>query len=232
MSNQDTSSILTLKEVADYLKVAEKTVLRMIGNREIPCAKVGNQWRFRRDLLDTWLLTRMQAGESAALTESAPIPISRATGPGLISVDIASGTKRRVLRQLAEVLAMQRPVDDIATFVDALLRREELASTGIGSGVAVPHVRELKSAPTEGPDIVVGVCREGTPFDSLDDEPTCLFFLISSKSIPVHLKLLSEVARLARDGELVRALIGAADPQAVWSLLVRHDETELAAGRR
>lgn len=232
MPKQDTSAIMTLKEVADYLKVAEKTVLRMIGNREIPCAKVGNQWRFRKDLLDTWLLTRMQAGESAALSISAPIPISRATEPDLISVDIAPGTKRYVLRQLAEILASKRRVEDVSGFVDALLRREDLASTGIGSGVAVPHVRDPESSPTEGPDLVVGVCRAGASFDALDDEPTFLFFLVSSNSVAVHLKLLSEVARLARDGELVHELVAATDPPDVWSLLVKYDETELAAGRR
>ncbi|MFW5776584.1 MAG: helix-turn-helix domain-containing protein, partial [Spirochaetota bacterium] len=52
--------ILTLGEAAAYLKLGERTVQRMIGRSEIPCARVGGQWRFLRSVLDDWLLSRMQ----------------------------------------------------------------------------------------------------------------------------------------------------------------------------
>ena len=52
---------MTLIEIARYLKVSEKTILRMIQNREIPAAKVSNQWRFQRAIIDNWLSERMRA---------------------------------------------------------------------------------------------------------------------------------------------------------------------------
>ena len=57
--NREQKEVMTLGEVASYLKVAERTVLRMVHNGEIPCAKVGGQWRFLRTVVDDWLISRI-----------------------------------------------------------------------------------------------------------------------------------------------------------------------------
>ena len=52
--------MLTLTETARYLKVSEKTILRMIAEDAIPCVKIGGQWRFMQSALDSWLLSKMR----------------------------------------------------------------------------------------------------------------------------------------------------------------------------
>lgn len=240
--------ILTLSEVAAYLKVAEKTVSRMIAAGEIPCAKVGNQWRFRRDLLDSWLLSRMQGERDAdpAIGAAGVVPLSRITSPNLISTEIKPGEKAEVLRQLVGVLATS-PVEldsraaaagpsavarrtTLDSFFRALIRRERLASTGLGQGVAVPHVREPAESPTLGPDLIVGVCREGTDFDALDGQTTHLFFVLSTRRMAAHLRTLAQIARLSRDARIVSSLINAESSESLWRALVRYDQQAAAGG--
>lgn len=228
----NTSEILTLNEVATYLKVAEKTVLRMIGAGEIPCAKVGNQWRFSRDLIDRWLLSRMQEGGGSAVADALSsqdyLPLSRLTSPALISLDIAPGGKRQILLQLVDVLARQRTIGDPGEYIEGLLGRERMATTSVGGGVAIPHLRNPEESPNPGPDVVVGICKEGTDYDSIDGMPTHLFFLLSSNNIVVHLKAMSRIARLTRDGAFLEKARGAMDPTELWSALVRLDQEHLA----
>ena len=59
MSDPVDNEIMTLSEVASYLKIAEKTVSRMITRGEIPCTKVASQWRFMKSMIDDWLISRM-----------------------------------------------------------------------------------------------------------------------------------------------------------------------------
>lgn len=61
--------ILTLSEIADYLKVSEKTILRMLQAGEFPGVKVSNQWRFVREAVDDWLRARMQAEPTSSITD-------------------------------------------------------------------------------------------------------------------------------------------------------------------
>jgi len=84
MDNDDKSTeLLTLAEVAHYLKVAEKTVLRMVHNNEIPSIKVASQWRFRRSMIDDWLMSQMKSppkNELVKLIEATRQPVP---SPGL-----------------------------------------------------------------------------------------------------------------------------------------------------
>jgi len=117
--------------------------------------------------------------------------------------DLRPESVRGVLRQLVAPLASRGDVEEVDALVDALLERESLQSTGIGSGVAVPHAicDEL-----DEPRIVLGRCSEGVDFRSLDEQPVHLFFLLLSPSgeTGVHIKLLARIARLVRHPELLQ----------------------------
>ena len=60
MDSEAVGEVMTLSEVAAYLRLAERTVLRMVHKEQIPCAKVASQWRFLRSMIDDWLITKMQ----------------------------------------------------------------------------------------------------------------------------------------------------------------------------
>jgi len=206
------NQVMTLAEVARYLKLAEKTVLRMVHKGEIPCAKVASQWRFLRPMIDDWLVAKMQVipkNDLARLIEngSDTVPLSRLIREELIVLDVRPGGKQEVLGQLVQPLVENNLVDEKERFLEKLMDRERMVSTAVGRGVAVPHLRNPRENPGGGPVLVVGICRAGTDFGSPDGEKTHLFFLICTDSEVVHLRVLARFNSIVRKGDTVSGLI-------------------------
>ncbi len=219
---------MTLAEVADYLKIAKKTVLRMVHANKIPCAKIGGQWRFVRPVIDDWLLSRMQVvprNDLAKLVEKDvdSIQLSRLVAPEFIITDIRPGTKQAVLSQLIEPLAERGIIKDSKRFLDGLIEREEAFSTAIGSGIALPHLRNPKENPIAGPALIIGICPEGTDFEAADSGKTYLFFILSTDSETVHLRLMSKLTSMLQNEELIERFKAADSADEVISALIRAD---------
>jgi len=220
--------ILTLIEVARYLKLSQKTVLRMVHANKIPCAKVGGQWRFLRTVIDDWLLGKMKVvprGDLSRLIaeDSEAVPLSRLIRRDLISMNLRSGTKVRLLEQLIEPFVSQKLVSDGPEFLRKLLDREHMASTAIGRGVAIPHIRNPEGNPAGGPLLGIGICREGTDFDAFDGQKTFLFFLLHTDSELVHLRVMGKLAALLRDEETVSRLIAAGTEDDIIRIILREE---------
>ena len=225
----DNSAIMTLTETASYLKVSEKTVMRMIRDKKIPCAKVAGQWRFVRTVLDDWLLKRMNVVPDNNLgvllrSDNVIVPLSRLLRPEFIIMEIRPGPKRDVLEQLAKPFTAYGIVDDIHAFVRRLCRREGMVSTAIGRGIAIPHVRNPADNPSGGPLLCMGICREGTDFESFDGKPTRLFFLVYTDSEVVHLRVMGKLTGLLHSEETVERIIYASGPHEVLSMVVKEDQ--------
>lgn len=145
---------------------------------------------------------------------------------GGILDDLQATEKEPVIRELVEALVKTGRVADSAStkVLKALMDREELGSTGIGSGVAVPHAKH--DAIT---DLVCafGRSRKGINFDALDGEPVqVVFLLLSSKSASgSHLEALAFISRLVRDEKFVKFLREAKDAADIRDLLNEADET-------
>lgn len=226
------TDVMTLPEVAAYLKVAERTVLRMVHAGEIPCAKVGGQWRFLRSVLDDWLLSRMRFSEDTAAERderSSPVErvghrLSRFVHEDRVQLDIPGGLdKRDVLARLAAPLVSSGIVAEAKRFVSSLLERESMVSTAVAPDVALPHLRRPDATLVRGTGVSIGVCPEGADFDALDGRPTRLFVLLVSHTEDVHLTLLAQCAAVLRDGEMVARLIGARHPSEVVRHLIEAD---------
>jgi PTS system nitrogen regulatory IIA component len=220
---------MTLSEVALYLRLAEKTVLRMVHKGQIPCAKVASQWRFLRSMIDDWLLAKMRVvpqNDLVRLIESSPeaVPLARLLKEENVVLRIRPGTKEEVLRQLVRPLLRSKFIDREKPFVDKLLQREEIISTAMSRGVAIPHLRKPQENPSGGPVLVVGICPEGTNFEAPDGEKTRLFFLLSTHSDVVHLRILAKVNRIARRKEVMTGLIGCKSPAEVLRVLIRANQ--------
>jgi PTS system nitrogen regulatory IIA component len=220
--------VMTLSDVAVYLRLAEKTVLRMVHRGQIPCAKVASQWRFLRSMIDDWLLAKMQVvpqNDLARLIESSPdvVPLSRLLKEENVVLRIRPGTKEEVLRQLVQPLLRSKFIDREKPFLDRLLDRERIVSTAVGKGVAIPHLRKPEENPGGGPLLLVGICREGTNFEAPDGEKTHLFFLVATDSEVVHLRVLAKVNRIARRKEVMTRLIESESPAEVLRELIRAD---------
>lgn len=137
-----------------------------------------------------------------------------------ISPELAATTKEGVIREMVENLRLAgyfqggEPED----IVKAILKREQLGSTGIGRGVAIPHTKHQSVDRLIG---TVGISRGGVSFESLDGEPVNVFvMLISPQDRPSdHLRALENVSRCLRDDSFVRSLRHATTRDQVWNLL-------------
>lgn len=133
-------------------------------------------------------------------------------------------TKEGVIREMAQSLvdAGRIATGDMEGIVKAIMKREDLGSTGIGRGVAVPHTKHPSVNRLVG---TVAVSPEGINFDSLDGEPVHLFFLlVSPPDRPGdHLRALENISRQLRDDAFCRLLKAAKDPAAIQQLLEEAD---------
>ncbi len=229
-SDDKSSELLTLAEVAHYLKVAEKTVLRMVHNNEIPSIKVASQWRFRRSMIDDWLMSQMKSppkNELVKLIEATrqPVPISRLTDKRFILMNIQPGSKEEILRQLIRPLVDQGFVKDGDEFLAKLIEREQMISTALGRGIAFPNIRRPREAEAIQPVLEIGICRQGTDFEALDGEKTTLFFLLYTDSDVVHLRVMAKLNMLLGERKLAGKILEAPNEEGVLEVLSNEDQT-------
>ncbi|MEE8440661.1 MAG: PTS sugar transporter subunit IIA [Spirochaetia bacterium] len=228
MAKNTKDEVPTLSEIASYLKVSDKTILRMAQAGEIPSAKVSGQWRFLRSFINDWLETKMHIASTESLgrvvgTAETVIPLSRLISPEWTLMDLQPGSKEQILRQLVRPLSEGGIVADADGYYEQLLRREEMVSTALGRGIAFPHVRHPDQAPVRSPVIVLGICRPGTDFNSLDGNPTHVFGLCCSSSEAMHLRLLAKMTLVFRSDGMVDRLRDANDAKEVTRLLIAAD---------
>jgi len=221
----DDKKIMTLAEMADYLKVARRSLLRMAQRGDIPATKVASQWRFMRSVVDDWLIARMKALPDRELenlieSEKLPVPLSALLRPELVRLDIEDVGVQRVLELLTDLLVRQNLLDDPKFFVEKLIEREEMVSTAIFPGIAVPHARKPEECPVREARIVVGVSRSGVDFNSLDGRSTHLFCLICANQVLLHLKIIAELALVFRRPDLIDKIKSATDPDQVLQILL------------
>ncbi|MFH1615602.1 MAG: PTS sugar transporter subunit IIA [Planctomycetota bacterium] len=198
------NEVMTLPEVAEYLQLAEKTVLRMVQRGEIPAAKIASQWRFMRPVIRDWLAGRMQTMPSAELEslinkEKNLLPLTEVIRPDLITLNIAPGPKEYILRQLVTPLRKTRFAKDPALLLQNLIDRERIMTTAVGHGIALPHPRRPIERMFKEPAVVLGLCPQGTNFEAVDDKLVHLFFLICATREEIHLQLMAKVSWLTRN---------------------------------
>jgi PTS system nitrogen regulatory IIA component len=140
-------------------------------------------------------------------------------------VDPRDQTAVRVIKQqvIGEMVASLRKAgyfrdDDMQDIVKAVMRREELGTTGIGHGIAIPHSRHPSVDRLIG---TLALSRGGLPFESLDSEPVHVFFLlVSPQDRPGdHLRALEAVVRTMRDEDFARRLRACQTVDEIWALL-------------
>jgi len=113
-----------------------------------------------------------------------------------------------------------------STLLRALHEREQLHSTGIGDGVALPHARNALVGLVDKPVIVFGRHPKGIPYGSIDGKPAQLFFLLIAPTVTQHLGILARISRILRDAKLRQALLMVDKPEKALVLL-KEAETKL-----
>jgi len=143
--------------------------------------------------------------------------------PQFVIPDLKAHDKKGVLEELLEIITGQERSLNKGTLLQVLLERERLGSTGIGDGVALPHGK------LRGLDNLLlsfGRCIDGLDFDSIDEQPAYLFFLLLApeNSAGMHLKSLAKISRMLKDGNLRQRLMRAKSREEIYKIIIDKDE--------
>jgi mannitol/fructose-specific phosphotransferase system IIA component (Ntr-type) len=137
-----------------------------------------------------------------------------------VRVGLEAEDKASTLDRMVGIALERKLVHNRKDLTRALHLREEVVSTGIGRGIAIPHA-DLPEI--EAPKLILGIFPEGVDFDSLDDEPVHLVFLLlgTPRTPELHMKILARIARLSRDSDFTEGLPACRTVAEVLSILER-----------
>ncbi|MBE9917409.1 PTS transporter subunit EIIA [Paenibacillus donghaensis] len=137
----------------------------------------------------------------------------------LISLELSGNTKQSIISEMIGMLKSQGLLNDEAEFEQAIYAREEESSTGIGMGIAIPHA---KTDAVKTPSLVFGLKKQAVNWESIDDEPANLFFMIAVPKASArndHLVILTQLSRKLIDDEFREKLMRACSKEEVLELL-------------
>ncbi len=217
--------ILTIEEVAKYLRVSERTVYEWAQKGDIPSGKIGTVWRFKKCEIEKWVNDRLSTpAKTNAISHQ--IHLNNILSPDRI-VFLNHSTKHDALIALANTLGTAPQVKNTEELSNEIIKRESLMSTAIGRGIAIPHVR-LSSVT----DLVmaVGISKvDIIDFQTIDDEPVKLLFMIAAayNQHAYYLQTLSFFSSRLKNKELREALLNAQTPQDVYTALINVDNISL-----
>lgn len=222
---------LSIQEVARMLGADVRRVARMAQRGQIPCQKVGGQHRFNRAEITDWLQQQIGTMSHTHLAEvDAGITKQRRAHPGevvitpllrvaLMTTNLDARTKQSTLRGLVALAEKAGLVVDGRQLVDAVIRREELGSTAMEGGIAIPHPRRPLPYALVEPVLVVARTSRGIAFGAPDGRLTTLFFLTASRDDRHHLHILARLCRMLHDEDFVARLESAETPGEMLELM-------------
>ena len=202
---------LNVRDVAKLFTVSEKTIYRWITQGVLPAYRVNDQYRFNRAEVLEWATSRRMnvSPEIFAEPESnaAPPPsLVEALQAGGIYYRIGGKDKESVLHAVVETLRLPEEVDREFLY-RVLLAREALESTGIGDGIAIPHVRNPVVLHVTRPLITLCFLEQPVAFGALDGKPVSIVFSLISPTVRAHLRLLSRLSFALQDPAFKAAIL-------------------------
>jgi PTS system nitrogen regulatory IIA component len=202
---------LTIREAASYLRVGEATVRRWISRRGLPVHRANERLYLNAIELWEWA-TERAIPVSRSLLEQAQRhpdrvpPLSDLLSAGGIHHDVGGRDKASVLREIVQRLPLPDEIDRefLATTLEA---REAMGSTGIGDGIAIPHVRNPILLHVTAPFVTLCLLRDPVDFDAVDGKPVHALFTVVSANVPGHLRILGQLGFVLHDAELRGLLV-------------------------
>jgi nitrogen PTS system EIIA component len=197
--------MMDLDQLATYLQRDAREVGKMASRGHLPGHKVSGEWRFHPAEINHWIetqmhayteqeLTRLESGHQARGEDSQPL-IATLLGEATIAVPLLANTRNSVLRELVKLAEQSWQVYDPEAILRAVQEREEMGSTALDTGVAIPHPgRRLPKALGESV-IAFGRTPNEIAFGA-SRGLTDLFFLVCSRDDRTHLRVLARLSRM------------------------------------
>ena len=226
------TQVLTTQELATYMKLNEKTILKMAQKGELPGVRVGSQWRFHLVAIDRYLQkdimhTTEDELDSILSTTDHVIPLSRLLDKSLIELNLKAKDKEGVLDEIVEIAEAAGVISDREQLLEELKSREEMLSTAVGNGIALPHPRKPNPTWFKKPNILMARSEKGVDFDSPDNKKVHLFFMTCAPSMMVHLRLMAKISKLLHIEGVIDRLMQVSNSDEIIQLLLEMERKHL-----
>lgn len=207
---------LSVREASEALGVSEATVEQWIKHRGLPTRRIAGQYRFSRAELLEWA-TANGVQLSVAIfnrpdDEDEPVPgLAEALERGGVFYGVRGGNRDEALRALVDALPLPEGIDRELLF-HLYVARETSASTAVGDGIAIPHVRNPIVLRVPRPMLSLCFLERPVDFGALDGQPVGVLFSVISPTTRDHLQLLSRLSFALHDATF-RATVAARAPR-------------------
>lgn len=210
-----TGDILTIRQLAEYLMVSEKTVYRMLEKNQLPAMRIGAQWRFRKSDIDAWLTAEVHRveweGKRAVLDSMEASELS--IHPLLSRENIFLGVRPQSRDELLSFMIASASIDPHVER-DALLRsvreRENLCSTALVEHALFPHPVDPTPFGFTKKRLVLAVLAEPLDVNDPHKHKPRVAAMILARSMQGHLLALSRAIKLFGDAALIERVVSAA----------------------
>lgn len=199
------SDMMDMEELAAYLRRDVREVGKLANRGRLPGHKVGGQWRFARAEINRWLEKQLPDYNDQQLEalerpsqrggEQEPL-VAGLLSPASVAVPLGASTKASALKALLNLAEQSWNVYDPESLLAAIRSREEVGSTALPGGVAIPHPHRPLPAALGESVLAYGRTLSGIPFGAPQGELTDLFFLICCRDDRTHLRVLARLTRL------------------------------------
>src|SRR5262245_30834438 len=218
---------MDMEQLAAYLRRDVREVGKLASRGHIPGRKVGGEWRFARAEINHWIETRLHeytelelaALESAHPGEAAEPLLTGLLSEATVAVPLPATTRASVLRELVTLAEQTWQVYDPEAVLEAVRQREEMGSTALACGVAIPHPHRPLAQALGEPVVAFGRTPRGLPFGAALGGLTDLFFLVCCRDDRTHLRVLARLSRLVQRPGFLDALRAAEGPRQAYEVI-------------
>jgi len=217
---------LDLPSAAQRLGVSPDTVRRWARQGVIGLTRPNGELHFEEEELVRWArqqgLKLRAAVKPSGVHPQANRPLTSALHQGGIVRGVVGGTPAEVLASIVQAADLQDDVDR-EQLLGQLLTREQLSSTGLGHGLAMPHPRTPSRAFGEEAIVILGILSSPVDWNSLDGAPVDLVFLLLNPDPQTHLRVLSRLSYVVREEDLRKRLRSASSDEEVLEAIAENE---------
>jgi PTS system nitrogen regulatory IIA component len=202
------SDMMDMEQLAAYLRRDIREVGKLANRGYLPGHKVGGQWRFARAEINYWIETQLHGYNEAQLSAlekhgDSALLLTDLLSEVSVAVPLPASTKSSVLRELVALAERSWQVYDAPAILEAIRAREEMGTTALPYGVAIPHPRRPLPAALGDAVMAYGRTASPIPFGGSHGALTDVFFLFCCRDDATHLQVLARLTRLLqREGFL------------------------------
>ena len=226
---------MTEEEAAEYLHLDLPALRKLVNKRNIPFSNQGGQTSFRKNEIRDWLTTRLvehpdlrdyhkKATKKREEPDRHKPFLSQFVEPSFMHCHIEGRSKKKIIKNIVSLAASTELLCDDDEFHELLNEREELCSTGMANGIAMPHTRIHSDFLFLENFLLIAKSSNGIPFGAVDGKMTDLFFIPCATDDRMHLYMITRLALMLQSTDLAEELRDADTEEEMYDAFTRCEQ--------